>query len=316
MKAPKIIFILAMAAAVFACPFNAQAYVLPAEQIFTFMTRALGPLRSLTIQETVIIHPDSPENQAPETVNEAAGAMLKDVEKADPSENAPQSVQLSGKISYRFSSRFREDINGLEGDNILIVSPRGAAKVIGNRLVAESEDQYDLFKEPLMARNPKILMNRLSLSGVNTEITSLGRWRGGIAYIIGAQYPDETSPQIWIDKKTFLPVRYITTRSVPGIAHEGLEVIYEDWRGLAANKDNKPKARYPGRIVFVQNKKILSERIMESYAVNPSLDENLFSISAVKASYEPSPVLMEEQSMSSEMDEVREVIDGFRRVVE
>ncbi len=317
----RCIFVFA-AVAVLAIPISAHAYVPPAEQILSFMVKALGSARGLSINQTVILYPEvekevlksTDEYQPPPEERQVPDQNQIDTQQAPP--DKPVGVELEGTILYKFPSRFREEISGVDGQSILVVSPTGTAKVVGAQLTSESEDQYDLFKDILLYRNPKMLMFRLSLSGVDVEVCSLGRWNGRIAYVIGAQHPDESPPQVWIDKETFLPLRFITTRTVQGMTHEGLEVHYENWQGLVLKEGKKPRHKYPARIVFIQDDRIISERIMTSYTLNPLLLNSRFDAARIKDSYEPSPFLMEERSLSLELEEVREVMEEFDRMTE
>lgn len=274
-----------------------HAFVLPAEQILGFMIKSLGQPRRLLVNQSVVLYPD-----ALVQYNE------KKVEKSP--------IILEGTLSFRFPERFCEEISSAQGKRIFVVSPAGVVKIAQNQILAEAEDQYDLYKDLLLYRNPDLLMSRLALCGVDTDVTSLGRWQGKIMYVIGAQYPDETAPQVWIDKEDFLPVRFIITRSVPGATSEGLEIRYQDWQGLLTKKDKNPRHRYPGVIVFLQNGKVISERVMDKFAINPSFSANLFDVVGLKATCEPSPFLMEERVLDLDMEDVKKAVRDFSRVID
>ena len=302
---------------------SAQAYVLPTEQVLEFMAKALGPANGLAVTEQITMYP-APEmlaKQEPgtEETGIASPASLGDSNQAGESaqentvqEPPPVPVTLEGSISYKFPENFREEIHYPTGLGIVVVSPAGVAKVEENYLISEYEDQYDLYKEPLLYRNSQLLMDRLSLAGVKTDTCSLGYWQGKVAYVIGAQYPDESVPQLWVEKNTFLPIRFIVTRTVPGRFQESLEVQYSEWQGLLVQDGKKIRHRYPGRIIFVSQERIISQRTLVNYAMNPSFPSDAFDILRMKKAYQLAPHLRETAPISQEMEGVRKALEVFK----
>ncbi|MBI9076717.1 MAG: hypothetical protein JEZ02_15020 [Desulfatibacillum sp.] len=291
---------------------SAQAYVLPAEQVLEFMDKALGPAKGLTVTEQVTMYPSRVMGKPGDAESPESGPVQENQEQ----EITPAPVVLEGTISYKFPESFREEIRNTEGASIVVISPAGVAKVADSYLIAESEDQFDLFKEPLLYRNPQLLMARLRLAGVRTEICSLGYWQGKVAYVVGAQYPDESVPQLWIEKNTFLPIRFIVTRWVPGRSRDSLEVRYEDWQGLLVQEGKKIQHRYPGRIAFVQQGEVLSQRTLVNYAMNPAYPSDTFDVERVKKAYEWAPYLREETPLSREMEGVQDAMEDFRKATQ
>ncbi|SHJ14581.1 hypothetical protein SAMN02745216_01135 [Desulfatibacillum alkenivorans DSM 16219] len=302
--------------------FSAQAYVLPAEQVLELMVKAQGPAKGLSVAEQVVVYPPpeiqpeqavQPENDAASSGMESREGEAVGEESAEPAPLAP--LTLEGSVSYQFPDKFREEIKYPTGLGILAVSPAGAAKVENNHLISEFEDQYDLFKEPLLYRNALLLQERLSLAGVRTDVCSLGYWQGKAAFVIGAQFPDETVPQLWVEKNTFLPIRFIVTRAASGGNQDSLEVQYSDWQGLLVQDGKKIRHRYPGRITFVSNGQIVSQRTMVNYAMNPSFPPESFDVSRMRRAYEPAPHLMPQDPVSEEMQGVHNAFEVFKKTI-
>ncbi|MEZ4578569.1 MAG: hypothetical protein R2875_11315 [Desulfobacterales bacterium] len=63
--------------------------------------------------------------------------------------------------------------------------------------------------------------------------------------IIGAQYPDESVPQIWLDKETFRPMRWIVESSGDPENPKYSEILYRNWTRHSG-------AWYPSEIAFLK----------------------------------------------------------------
>jgi hypothetical protein len=150
-----------------------------------------------------------------------------------------------------------------------------------------------------------LLQSKLPLVGVNVSISSIGRFQGKLAYIIGAQYPDETVPQIWVNKETFRPFRWIIT----GNAEDSLEVRYLEWREV----DN---TWYPMRIEFFRNHELSREILVQNIRVNPLLPQELFDIDRLKSMYPPIADSVPGQDETDELDEVQKTIEEFKKKYE
>lgn len=264
----------------------AHAYVLSAEEILKYSNRAQGYDKGLLARETVLVYPETGEAE-------------------------PQT--FTGTARYRFSDSFREDLQKDGQKEVFAVSPRGAARVRDGKLLSDEQGPYDLFKDLLLYRRYLRLKNRLELSGVNVNRVSLGRYNGKIAYVIGAQYPDETVPQVWIDKKTFLPLRWIVTRKKPGSPATGVEVRYEDWRPLETSKSKPPSRFYPFTITILENNRVVSQRKAVECVRNPEHGPRDFDVRRIKARAEPMEGAREKPAPPS-MDEVKKALRDFRNL--
>ena len=140
-------------------------------------------------------------------------------------------------------------------------------------------------------------------------VVSLGRYKERISYVIGAKYPDESVSQVWIEKNTFRPIRYLL-RS--GGQHDANleEIEYTDYVPLDKGRS------YPERILFFQNGQLARMNVLKTFRVNPDVPDQLFDIAHLKTVYhsissdEPSP------STESEVDEVKKTIRDFSRTFE
>jgi len=253
-----------------------HAYVLPGPYLLKLMTQNLGIANRLLVTQKLILHDDNPDMSADE---------------------------LSETLKFKFPKTFRSDIVSENIQRIRIVSDRIVFTVIDGKVSDEPENSYDHYKDLILFRSREILQERLSNIGVDVKVTSLGRFQGKPAYVLGAQYPDETSPQVWLDKKTFLPFRWIMARN----ATQNLEVLYLNWKKLN-------RTWYPMRIEFFSNGNLVREIRVQDIKVNPSFQADLFDIQQLKSLYPQDAPAEPKNGDKEELDEVQKTIDEFKNI--
>jgi outer membrane lipoprotein-sorting protein len=253
-----------------------HAYVLPGPYLLKLMTQNLGIANRLLVTQKLILHDDNPDMSADE---------------------------LSETLKFKFPKTFRSDIVSENIQRIRIVSDRIVFTVIDGKVSDEPENSYDHYKDLILFRSREILQERLSNIGVDVRVTSLGRFQGKPAYVLGAQYPDETSPQVWLDKKTFLPFRWIMARN----ATQNLEVLYLNWKKLN-------RTWYPMRIEFFSNGNLVREIHVQDIKVNPSFQADLFDIQQLKSLYPQDAPAEPKNGDKEELDEVQKTIDEFKNI--
>lgn len=259
-----------------------HAYVLPAKQILSLMIEQFGSARTFVVLQKTIIYDPALE-----------GGMR----------------ELDETLYYRYPDRFRCEVATPGGKQVRVVGPDGAIFVTHGTIIAEREDSFDHFKDVLLYRGTELLIERLSQVDVNLDVVSLGRYKDRIAYVIGAKYPDESVPQIWIEKDTFRPIRYVLKGSAAnGAALE--EIEYTDY--MVLDKDRS----YPARILFFQNSRLAKIYVLKTYRLNAELPDQLFDIAYLKTVYQPIVSSQSPPSSKSEIDEVKKTIRDFTRTFE
>lgn len=306
MKKSILIFLILVA---FTCFYShSDAYVLQGPHLLELMTKKLGGAKRLLVLQKLILYNNSPQSGA---------------------------VKLSETLRYTFPEEFRSDICSENTQRIYIVSSDVTLTVIDGEVVssppalpeqerdkpdnqnplwrAGSETQFerwfDRYKDILLYRCRMLLQKRLSLLGVDISVSSLGRFQGKIAYVLGAQYPDESVPQVWIDKDTFLPFRWIIDGKAGESYKDFLEVRYLEWQRVG-------KTWYPMRIEFYQNNILMREINVDKIKVNPSFSENLFDIDHLKSIYPPAAPILPDRHESDGLGEVRKTIEDFKKIYE
>ncbi len=254
-----------------------RAYVLPGPYLLELMAQNLGDAKRLMVIQKLVLYDDTLKKSA---------------------------VELSETLTFIFPKTFRSDILSDNIQRIHVLSKDEALTIMDKRISDEPETRYDLYKDLLLFRSREILQERLSRLGVDTKVSSLGRFEGKPAYVLGAQYPDETAPQIWLDKNTFRPFRWIMATR----ATQRLEVVYLDWKKLN-------RSWYPMRIEIFSNDNLVREIYVQDIKENPSFPADFFDIQQLKIQY-PQRADEDEQENGTEEDlsEIQKTIEEFKKI--
>jgi hypothetical protein len=248
------------------------------------MSNRLGSAKSLLVTQKLVIHG---------------------------SDNAPaqKTVQVNERLRCIFPATYRSDIVSDQFQKIHVVSGNSSLTVIDEKVVDGYENRYDRYQELILFRSRTLLQNRLPSMGVNVAISSIGRFEGKPAYVIGAQYPDETVPQIWLDKETFRPFRWILAGHSEGGEKDGLEVRYLNWREVDG-------MWYPMRIEFYRARTLFREILVQQVQVDPPLSRELFDIDHLRSVYPPQAALTPGQDETDELTGVQKTIEEFKKIYE
>jgi len=240
------------------------------------MTQNLGTANRLLITQKLILHDDSPDMNTNE---------------------------LSETLKFKSPETFRSDISSKNIQRIRILSDSSVFTVIDGKISDEPENSYDHYKDLILFRSREMLQERLSGLGVDVKVTSFGRFKGKPVYVIGAQYPDETLPQVWLEKKTFLPFRWIIT----GKTTQALEVLYLNWKKLK-------RTWYPMNIDFFFNGNLVREIHVINIDENPTFHADVFDIQKLKSIYHQEAPAEPQNVGKEEMDEVQKTIEEFKKI--
>jgi len=261
------------------CP--AGAYVLPGPHVLELMTRNLKHSKRLLISQKLILHEETQDG----------------------------AVEFNETLKYVFPDVFRSDIMSASIQRIHLVSKGMALTVIDGKAVAESETLYDRYKDIILYNSRALLEKRLSFHGIDITVTSLGRFQGQPMYVLGAQYPDEAVPQIWLHKDTFRPFRWIITGKTSELSKDPLEVRYLDWRQLN-------QMWYPMRIEFYRYDLLVREITVQHMEAVPAFSEDLFDIDHMKSIYLPEAAKDSNQGEEKDLNEVQKTIEEFKKMYE
>jgi hypothetical protein len=253
-----------------------NAYVLPGPYLLDQMTQHLGSGDRLLVTQKLLVYDNDSETGL---------------------------AEFNETLKFVFPGTFRSDIDSNKIQRIHVLAEDGAITIVDGKISDESDNPYDHYTDLLLFRTNKSLQKRLLDLGVNVQISSLGRFQGKMAYVIGAQYPDEDTPQVWLDKNTFRPIRWIMTRRNT----QRLEVLYLNWQ-------ESNHAWYPMHIEFFFNDRLVREIYVQDIKVNPGFPADIFDIQQLKTQY-PQQALSEPAKGAGEnMDEVQKTIEDFKKI--
>jgi len=297
---------------------SAQAYVLQGPHLLELMIAKMGAAKSLYVLQALIIYKaGAPIEAEPPTVN-ADSEPPEDFgdhplpagpSEADQNTRATEKLELEESLRYIFSRAFRSDVRSLYSERIFIFVDGKTLTVIDGNIVAAAENRFSLYKDLLLFRSRQALVNRLLDLGVDVSISSFGRFEGQIAYIVGAEYPDASVSQIWMDQESFLPIRMII-KGRPGQADSDLmEFRYVDWQQVG-------KTWYPARIEFLQEGKLVHVSQVKNVDLNPNFPEDLFDLEHLKTIYPHASTRPIRSGESEESTEVQKTIEDFKRIFE
>lgn len=163
----------------------------------------LKAIQSVTMTGTWVT---TQSKSSPTTVTIAPGHYLRRIDQAD----------SSGKASFKA-------VNGAETWEI---TPQlGVFKPIA--MVPKDASRYRRLADPQGALvDPQTKKNKVELVGKTS-------WKGSDVYKLKVTYPDGGTNFIYLDGKSFLPVRVVDTLYVNQLHKDfGLEIVYEDYRDV------------------------------------------------------------------------------------
>ncbi len=175
---------------------TAGAYVLPGGSILRRMTdtRDETPLTNARVEGSYIF--------SGPVVGEAARALGLSTERSE--------LVVDGLIHLKLPGRCRFDVAAPEGNKLAVVQVAGRRRVEGTELPVLTTAISQLC--PLLAVRStsegearELVEQHLQGLGIATRTTSLARFGGEVAYVLGE--PEEGKPQYWVYKDNFRPAR-------------------------------------------------------------------------------------------------------------
>jgi hypothetical protein len=298
-----------------------HAYVLQGPHILDLMINNLGKAKSLFVSQKVIFYRYSIGDDAeklssgsesqnfPDSVDTTRDPHLTRGRFTDEMEALPETIEMEGSLRYIFSQAFRSDARTNDSERVFIFADGKTLTLIDGNIVPEAENRFDLYKDIILYNVREELVDKLLQLGIDVSLSSLGRFEGEIAFVIGAEYPDESVSQIWIDQDTFLPLRWIIKGVHSADQSDILEIRYLTWWKVG-------KLRYPSRIEFYQDGRLVRVNQAINFKENATFSEELFDIDYLKTVFTQAPVQPIVPGEPEEPSEVEKTIEDFRRIFE
>ena len=265
--------------------------------------------------ETAVTESDAMRNS--DSLDDANGsANLTQVqpavaEQTDSSPELLETIQLDESLKYLFSEAFRSDIVSESNQRVFVSNQGQTITVIDGVISGAAESQFNVYKDLLLYRSREALSERLSNLGIDISVSSLGRFDGRLALVIGAEFPDQTVPQVWIDKETFQPLGIIVfgAKSLYSTPTGFLEIRYSNWQQIG-------KISYPMQIEFIQDGVTVRAIEVDDYQINPNFSKDVFDIVRLKLEYRQPNRTPDRTRESEGLSEVQKTIEEFKKIFE
>ena len=139
--------------------------------------------------------------------------------------------------------------------------------------------------------------------------TGYTRWTiayidAGIAIVRAAK-----APQVWIDKQTLRPIRWIVQGAEAGEDTARFEIRYYEWRKIG-------RIWYPDQIEFVRNGTPVRLIQVEDIIMDPLLAQEMFSIESLLARSQPAQATPDSDSREGGPSDIQKTIEEFKRLFE
>ncbi len=230
-------------------------------------------------------------------------------DKTDETEIRPKTIQLDESLRYVFSEAFRSDIVSDDNQRIFVFRDGQTLTVIDGLISGGGETRFDLYKDLLLYRSREMLSARLSSLGVDISISSLGKFERQTAFVLGAEYPDKSRPQVWIDLAAFHPLRMIIPNGNSANSTDFLEIRYSEWRKIS-------DIWYPMRTEFIQDGITVRAIEVNDYQLNPNFSKDIFDIARLKLEFRQPVKTTTHTGESDGLSEVQKAIEKFKKIFE
>ncbi|MDY6823926.1 MAG: hypothetical protein SWH68_09080 [Thermodesulfobacteriota bacterium] len=228
---------------------------------------------------------------------------------------------------YRPAGDFRAEVQSGKAQNIYVAASGEALTIIDGKIRGTAENNLLRYTAPLLYHEREPLVERMKAMGIDTTVSSLGRMGDTIVYVVGAEYPDETVSQLWLDRESFLPVRLMlvpspqrtaTHAAAPLAMHlsEGrnagatIDIRYQNWARQNA-------IRYPMRILIHENSRLMRVICATGVERKDSFPDDFFDITTLKARYPMAETIGGGEAAAQptdEADDVQQTIEDFKKL--
>lgn len=221
-------------------PSIVSPYVIPSSQIIAFMTKKFATVRTLTITQRT---------------------NIKDI-------HQEKTEAFSEFVSLRSPYLYRSEIPDQPDKRLIIHNNPETLRIIDKKISYDGESYDFIYRFLFLSRDPEQLLGMLQGVGINTDKTSLTRFKGKIAYLIGEK--NEGSARLLIDKELFLPLF---------LKYGDYRFHFSDYREYMEN------VRYPFQIIYSYKEKVIEEYAIVDIRANLPIDVSIFDIPHIRVKF-------------------------------
>ena len=168
-------------------------------------------------------------------------------------------------ISLRSPYLYRSEIQSQPDNRLIIHNNSKTLRIVNDRITYDEASYEFIYRFFLLSHDPNRLLAMLNRVGINTDKTSLTRFKGTIAYLIGEK--DKGSARLVVDKKLFLPL-FLKYGDYQFRFFNYTEFIEHVW--------------YPFKIVYSHKGEMIEEYTAMDIQANLPIDASLFDIPLIR----------------------------------
>jgi hypothetical protein len=183
-------------------------------------------------------------------------------------------VELEEKLIYLYPNQLRSQILSEDTTNFYVESDFEYIKISDGAVSSFDKPLVEQYTDILIYRDHETLLTQLALSGIDTSKVSFQRYDDKICYVIGrSQEKGENFPGLWIEKETFLPVKYVIEKD-----SQRVEILYYNWQKVS-------RTMYPMQIYIFFNDKFFAMIDVKTFDLRSDFSPALFNIDLIESLY-------------------------------
>ena len=183
-------------------------------------------------------------------------------------------VELEEKLIYLSPNQLRLQNLSEVTTNFYVESNFEFIKISDGVIASRDKPLVEQYTDILIYRNHETLLTQLDLSGIDTSRVSLQRYDDKICYVIGgSQEKGKNFPGLWIEKETFLPVKYVVEKN-----SQRVEILYNNWQKVS-------RTMYPMQIYIFLNDKFFAMIDVKTFDLRSNFSPALFNIDHIESLY-------------------------------
>jgi len=183
-------------------------------------------------------------------------------------------VESEEKLIYLFPNKLRSQIISETTTNFYVESDFEYIKISDGAVSSRDKPLVEQYTDILIYRDHETLLTQLDLSGIDTSKVSFQRYDDKICYVIGgSQEKDKNFPGLWIEKETFLPVKYVVEKN-----SQRVEILYNNWQKVS-------RTMYPMQIYIFFNDKFFAMIDVKTFDLRSNFSPALFNIDHIESLY-------------------------------
>ncbi len=188
-------------------------------------------------------------------------------------------IEISEQV-YMKKDGFRSERDFPHGKDIIVQNGRESLAMVKYEKDVSERKIDTVFPVLFFQKSVENLLNDLNLLGVDTNSVTFGRIDKKITFIIGNNNKEIPGNQLWVDKKSGFPLRFIGI-TTSGEKLQVLRVEYMDYICV------KKHFWLPTRIEYYRNDELWTICIAEKTLTNTDVPQSLFQVSQKTNFYPP-----------------------------